>query len=211
MRFGFQAMTVVSCFLLCLGAQTLPKFMGRQVTIIEPNHTKDGFPKGPAMLCLDGPPRRQCYTAPKDYGNNPTVTPVQLGKDQPALLFSVETGGVSGWSVHYVLLDADLEDFLGEDVTVSNQNEHGFWNEPMISDQKIFLTANYVWGPDEGHYGPHRWIISAYFPKASGDDGRYRLQDRYMTVRHYDLESQDVLAAEKPEILARLRRIKSAR
>jgi hypothetical protein len=32
-----------------------------------------------------------------------------------------------------------------------------------------------------------------------------------MTVRHYDLESQDVLAAEKPEILARLRRIKSAR
>jgi hypothetical protein len=146
MRFGFQAMTVVSCFLLCLGAQTLPKFMGRQVTIIEPNHTKDGFPKGPAMLCLDGPPRRQCYTAPKDYGNNPTVTPVQLGKDQPALLFSVETGGVSGWSVHYVLLDADLEDFLGEDVTVSNQNEHGFWNEPMISDQKIFLTANYVWG-----------------------------------------------------------------
>lgn len=211
MRFGFRVMAAVCCFLGSVGAQPLPKFMGRQVTIIEPDYTEDGFPKGPAMVCLEGAPARQCYTMPKDFGNKPAITPVQLRKDQPGLLFSAETGGVSGWSVHYVLLDSDLKDFLGEDVTVSNQNQHGFWNAPAITDQKIFLTANYVWGPDEGPYGPHRWMISAYFPEAIGDDGSYRLQDRYMTVRKYDYEKADILASEKPEILSRLRRVKSAR
>jgi len=95
-------------------------FMGRQVTIIEPQHTDDGFPKGPASICLEGSPKRQCYTAPNDFGNNPKVTAVQLRKDLPALLFLAETGGVSGWSVHFALLGPNLENMLLAD-SVDNQ------------------------------------------------------------------------------------------
>jgi hypothetical protein len=97
----------------------LSKFMGREVTITEPERDPDGFfPKGPASVCLEGPPQRQCYTAPKAFGNSPAVTSVQL------------------------------------------------------------------------------------------DDSYYYLEDRYMTVRKYDLERHaDVLASERQEILARLRRL----
>ncbi len=210
MRSGFQAMAAFGCFLGSIGAQPLPKFMGRQVTIIEPQHTDDGFPKGPASICVEGPPKRQCYMAPNDFGNNPKVTAVQLRKDLPALLFSAETGGVSGWSVHFALLGSDMNNMLLAD-SVDNQNQHALWSEPTISDEPIFLVAVYAAGSDEAHYGPHRYIISAYFPNRSFDDGVYLLEDRYMTVRLYDLQANaDVPGSEKPEILSRLRRVKSA-
>jgi hypothetical protein len=78
--------------------------MGREVTIIAPELEEDGFfPKGPASVCVEGP-QRQCYTAPKDFGNSPAVTVVQVEKDMPALLFSAATGGVSGFQIHFALL-----------------------------------------------------------------------------------------------------------
>jgi hypothetical protein len=62
--------------------------MCREVTIIEPEHDADDtdgfFPKGPASVCVEGPPQRQCYTAPKEFGNSPTVAVVQLKRDMPA-------------------------------------------------------------------------------------------------------------------------------
>jgi len=40
----------------------------------------------------------------------------------------------------------------------------------------------------------------------------YSLEDQYMTVRRYDLDAKDdVLASEKQEILARLKRVKEER
>jgi hypothetical protein len=64
------------------------RFMGREVTIIDPGRDPDGFfPKGPASVCVEGPPQRQCYTAPQEFGNNPTIDVVQLEKDLSALLF----------------------------------------------------------------------------------------------------------------------------
>ena len=210
MRFGFRAMVAVCCVVGSVDAQTPLKFLGRRVTIVEPEHTDDGFPKGPAMVCLEGPPNRQCYTAPKDYGNKASAEVVELQNSEPAILFSAETGGVSGWAVHFALLGPAFEDMLPGVVSISNQNQHAFWNEPGISEQTIFLTADYVWGPDDSHYGLHRWIISAYFPGPEPDNDRYYLQDRYMTVRRYDSETQDILGSEKPEILSRLRRVKSA-
>src|SRR5947208_2312250 len=82
--------------------QALPKFMGREITVVEPETDADGVsPKGPASVCIKGPPRRQCYTAPKEFGRFPTVELVRFGKDQPALLFSAATGGVSGFMVHF--------------------------------------------------------------------------------------------------------------
>src|SRR5262245_47886407 len=71
-------------------------FMGRDVTIIEPEREDEFFPKGPATVCLEGPPERQCYTPSKEYGNSPEVKVVQVKKGMPALLFKVESGGVSG-------------------------------------------------------------------------------------------------------------------
>jgi hypothetical protein len=137
---------------------------------------------------------------------------VQLQKDVSALLFSAESGGVSGWQVYFALLGPGFEDLLLADVTVSNQNQHAFWNEPAISDQPMLLMANYAAGSDEAHYGPHRYIISAYFPNRLYDAaGVYLLQDQYMTIRTYDLQEHvDILGAEKQEILARLRRVKSS-
>jgi len=69
-------------------------------------------------------------------------------------------------------------------------------------------ATSFVRGPDEAHYDPHRYLVSAYVLKPSS---HYYLEDRYMTVRKFDLESKvDFLASEKQEILARLRRAKAA-
>ena len=224
---AMAAKLIIPAVLLCLGSehasaqspsrQDLPKFMGRQVTIIEPELDVDGFfSKGPASICIEGPPQRQCYTAPRDFGRNPKVSLVQLEKDLPALLFAAESGGVSGWALHFALLRPgtgnSLED-LFIDVSVSNESQYAFWNDATISAAPIFLTADFVWGPDESHYSEHRYIISAYVwtPNAIVDDARsYYLEDQYLTVRKYDLDANaDVLTSEKQEILARLARVKA--
>src|SRR4051812_48505922 len=40
-----------------------PTFMGRKVIITEPEIEDGMFPKGPATVCLEGPPQRQCFSA----------------------------------------------------------------------------------------------------------------------------------------------------
>ncbi|MBZ5676547.1 MAG: hypothetical protein LAP61_20105 [Acidobacteriia bacterium] len=195
----------------------LPKFMGREVTITEPEKADaDGFfPKGPASVCIEAPPKRQCYTAPEMFGNSPTVELVQLTKDMPALLFSAESPGVSGWGIHFALLrpgtGENLQDLLIADGSVSNQSQHVMWNDSAISDAPIFLTADFIWGSDEGHYGEHRYVISAYVMKRASiaDDPTYYLEDRFMTLHRYDYEKVDILTSEKQEILARLARVKA--
>jgi len=193
--------------------QHLPSFMGRAVSVVEPKLDPDGFfPEGPASVCVEFLPQRQCYTAPKDFGRNPAVTVVQLEKNAPALFFSAVSGGVSGFEIHFALLQPgrakDLEDILN--VSVSNQSQHAFWNDPSISTTPIFVTADFIQGPEESHYSEHRYMISAYVFGLSREIDRYYLQDRYMTVQKYDLDAKvDILASEKQEILARLRRIKS--
>ena len=206
-----------------VGAQTvrrspeLPRFMGREVTITEPEASADGFfPKGPASVCVEGPPQRQCYTAPEGFGRRPTVELVQVEKDKPALLFSAETPGTSGWQVHFALLrpgsEKNLQNLFMSDPSVSNQSQHAFWNESAVSEVPVFVTADFVWGPSESHYVEHRYIISAYVWRHESltDNFAYYLEDRYMTVRKYDLDANaNVLNSEKPEILARLKRVKA--
>jgi hypothetical protein len=195
--------------------QAVPKFMGREVTITDPGTDADGFfPKGPATICIEGPPQRQCYTAPKDFGGSPAATLVQVEKGMPALLFSAESGGVSGFSIHFALLHPgpgkELQDLFLSDISISNQSEHEFWNLPAISDAPIFATADYVTGPDEAHYSEHRYIVSTYVRRPSSplDGLYYYLEDQYMTTRKY-LENAHILSSEKPEIIARLKRVKA--
>ncbi len=190
--------------------------MGREVTVVEPEREPDGFfPKGPASVCLEGPPQRQCYSAPQEFGNNPAIVLVELKKDMPALLFSAASAGVSGWGIHFALLrpgtGKDLRDLFPSGILVSNQSESAFWNEPALFDSQIFVTADYFWGPNEGHLGEHRYIISAYVLKPSSIVGDlcYNLAVRFTTNRAYDLESERVLASEKKEILTRLTLLKA--
>lgn len=204
--------------LLCAHASaedTLPKFMGREVTVTESPTDPDGlFPTGPASVCIEGPPQRQCYTAPKEFGRSPEVELVEVEKRKPALLFSAASVGGSGFDVHFALLRPGtgkvLDNLLILDGPVSNQSQHEFWTDSGISPAPIFVTADFVWGPDEAHYGTHRFIISAYVfrqSELSGDFG-YWLQDRYMTARQYDPDvNDDVLFSEKLEVLSRLARI----
>ena len=216
-----------SILLLFLGsnavAQTIhrspevPRFMGREVVITEPATDEDGFfPKGPASICIEGPPQEQCYTAPENFGGTPKAEFVQVEKDVAAVLFSADSGGVSGWGIHFALLrpgnQKTLEDLFVSDTSVSNQSEHEFWADSTLSPAKIFVTANFVWGPDEAHYSPHRYTISVYVLKHTReiiDDSNYYLEDRYMTGRSYDSEKDHILASERPEIIARLRRLKA--
>jgi hypothetical protein len=211
--------TLTLLFILAegMGAQNLPTFMGRKIEITEPQRDADGmFPKGPAAICIVGPPQRQCYTAPDDFGNSPKVTLVQLKKGMLAIFFEAASGGTSGWRVHFALLrpnaGKDLEDLFSSDIEISNQSHHAFWSDPAISNALIFVTADSEWGPDEAHYDKHRFIVSAYTYKhqALTNDESYFLEDRYMTAKKYNLEAKDdVLASEKQEILARLKRLVS--
>ena len=194
----------------------MPRFMGREVIITEPETDADGyFAKGSASICIEAPPERQCYTAPDRYGHGQSELIFSEG-NTPALLFQAESVGTSGSSLHFALLrpgnGKDLDDLFFSDMTLSNQSEHAFWSDPIISPAKIFVTADFVWGPDESHYSNHRYIISAYILRHTAllDDPYYYLQDQYMTARSYDLEKAHILSSEKPEIVARLRRLKSA-
>jgi hypothetical protein len=192
-----------------------PRFLGRQVTIQEPQTDADGFfPKGSATICLSAPPQKQCLTAPSDYGRVLALNTVRINSNLSALYLEVASGGVSGFAIQSFLLrpgtGANLEDLFGSDTRVSNQSQREFWDEPGISEAKVFVEADYVWGPGEAHYDSHRYMISAYVWKHSDltDDDQYYLEDRYLTIHKYDLEAQEsILADEKQEILARLRRI----
>src|SRR6476646_4066197 len=102
---------IIAAILLFLGSKNLgahpvpgkeiPKFMGHAVTIAEPKRDAYGEPEGPASVCVEFAPQRQCYAAPKEFGNYPTVTVVQVRKDLSALFFSAQSYGVSGWQIHF--------------------------------------------------------------------------------------------------------------
>ncbi len=214
-------LSVLLLLALRASAQSAPpaalKFMGRDVVVVDsgPDPADEFFPKGPASVCLAGQPR-QCYTTPRPAGH-PVASVVQVKRGMPALLFSSDSGGVSGTSISFVLLrlgaGGDLDNLFPK-IEISEQSQNAFWNEPSISDAQSFITADYVLGVDEAHWDKHRYRISAYVLKPSSllDGPTYQLEDQFMTARKYDLEGGsskvDILAAKKLEILRRLRQVK---
>jgi hypothetical protein len=207
-----------------LNAQTPPtekklsfRFQGRDVILIDPG-MKDGFePNGPASVCIEGPPLRQCFTMPEGYGRAPAVKLVEMRKDDPLLVFSAETDGVSGFGVQFAFLRSsegkELDNVLPGGARISDQSRSDFLREPAISDHLIFVTAQYKWGPSEAHLDSHRFIITAYVWIYSSltDSWGYYADDEYLTVSKYDSESDDILARERPEIVRRLTIAKKAR
>jgi hypothetical protein len=211
-RFSMQSIKLLGVFAMAAiaGAQTVHQYMGREVVVYPPPGEDDGSgasPPAPAKVCVEGPPQEQCYSTPKGFGWNPGVEVVQFAQDKSALFFGAWTGGVSGRGAHYALLvpgaGKTLENILSGDVSLSNQSRTAFWNEPDASDAKIFVTADYLWGPGESHYEEHRYEISVYVLY-----GFYALVDRYVTSRWYDLDANnDVLGSERAEIVARLKKV----
>lgn len=189
-----RAIKLLGVFVIaaCAGAQTAPKFMGREVVTYGSGRESDSGPApSPARLCIEGPPQQQCYSAPKDFGWSPTVEVVRFAKDRSALLFSASTGGVSGWGIHYALLAPDagneLEDLFLGDVSVSNQNRRAFWSEPDISDAKInyYIASTYLYATSSTHVsvlkdstgypaacgtGPAVWVRQTQVQLVTGSD-----------------------------------------
>jgi len=151
-------------------------YLGRQVTVVDPGtEDPDGFcPKGEAKVCVQGQQEKNCYTAPKGVGRRPSLSVVELRKGESALFFEAASGGVSGFGLHFALLKFcegarfsgcrvdELKNLLPYELMISNQSQHAWWELSEISDSKVFLTAEYVWGPREAHYTDHRYIVSVY-------------------------------------------------
>jgi hypothetical protein len=199
---------------LALTAQPALKFQGENVVLTEVKADNSGV-QAPASICVEWPEQRQCYTTPQGYGRAPSASKVQVSKELEAMLFSVATSGTNDYGIHFALLTKgggrELQDLFFGTIEASNQSQHELWNEPSISDSKVFVIADYVWGPSETTREPHRYMISAYVRKSTTafDTAHYYLADRYMTARKYDSQSEiDILATEKSEILARLSRLK---
>lgn len=198
-------------------------FNGQRVTLTVGKLNQDGWPTGPAKLCLA--PSGMCFTAPDDaspFGLSPHASVVQLGENRRALLFTaIAAAGGSGGQKLLALLEVRkgrLEDLLGSvdtgpsaGVTISELGEYKIWLEPTVSKTALFVTADYVWGSGETHFSDHRYIIHTYdLGTTPGSDAQtYFLRDEYMTEQKYPSESGvDLLEHEKPEVLARLRRQK---
>jgi hypothetical protein len=200
-------------------------YLGRQLTVVDPGtEDPDGFfPKGEARVCVQGQQERDCYTAPRGIGRTPTLSVIELRGGEPALLFEAASGGVSGFVFHFALLEFcdrnrfprcgvnELKNLFPLDLEDSNQSRHAWWELSGISHSKVFLTADFVWGNREAHTSDHRYIVSVYVRRPDDfDELPYYLVDQFMTVRFYDGELDDVLGAEKQQILARLNRVKAS-
>jgi hypothetical protein len=199
---------------LALTAQPALKFQGENVVLTEAKPDDSGV-QAPASICVEWPEQRQCYTTPQGYSRSPGASTVQVSQEVEAILFSAATSGTSDYGIHFALLTKgggrELQDLFFGPIEASDQSQHALWNEPSISGSKIFVIADYVWGPGETTHEPHRYMISAYVRKSTAafDTAHYYLTDRYMTARKYDPQSKtDILTTEKSEILARLSRLK---
>jgi hypothetical protein len=148
MRLLLLALVASGLYGQTVSQDSVTEFMGRKVTITEAETDARGFPKGPATLCLEGPPHRQCFTEPGDFGVGPAATSVELNKGMFALLFSATSPGADGSVDRLALLHpgegSDLEDLFRGGVPISNFGDYAFWVEPFGSEVPIFVTADYV-------------------------------------------------------------------
>ncbi len=198
-----------------LPAQFPRTFAGRELRVETPPQDPDGFDvHGKAILCLGDSSARQCHESPKDYGRYVEVGIRPLGSAGRAILFTAASGGVSGYSIYLSLLRLDsagkLENVLPENVVITIQGKYALLNVSRVSPVPLFVTADYVWGRDESHFSPHRFLISTYVWRYSHDALRHAffLEDRYLTANYYDFEkSPDIIAAERKELLRRLQRV----
>jgi len=205
--------------------QSVTEFNGHKVILVEPKRDANGWATESYKLCFDSPtPPRHCFKPSERFGPVGSVTdlrPIDLGRGRSGLFIATAANfGGPGTIVELALLDFpnprdEIENRLFLEGYLSEISYYDFWNESSISDAPIFITANYVWGAEVGRFSDHRFIISSYVlreDKISPESFYYRLDDRYMTVNKYTSDDKSpVLSREKPEILARLKRVNAER
>ncbi len=102
------------------------------------------------------------------------------------MLFNANCGGGSGSADRYVLLrsepDGHIKNLLPE-IIVTNQADVSTWDLPTVSSMPVFLTADYIWGGMEGHYGDHFFEVRMYVYDAPTD--QYKLSHKYRTAHKY--------------------------
>ena len=123
------------------------------------------------------------------------------------MLFNANCGGGSGSADRYVLLrsepDGQLKNLLPE-IVVSNQADVATWDLPIVSPMPVFVTADFLWGPNEGHYSSHFFEVRMYVYDGAAD--RYKLRHKYQTAHKYPgidnwEQAPEVLEKERVKII----------
>ena len=114
-----------------------------------------------------------------------SVSAVEWRKTCLPSFFSAVSGGVSGFGIHLLSALAletkkHLEDSLDVSVSESKASTH-FWKDPVISKAAIFVTADFIQGPEGKSRQRAQVHDFAYVFRALPGIDRYYLQDRYMT------------------------------
>ncbi|MFZ0303957.1 MAG: hypothetical protein WAL75_14805 [Terracidiphilus sp.] len=180
------------------------------------------MPSTPARICL-GTGTAHCYAleSTKDYtfGMEPKATEIGRLDGQPVVLFSAMFSGCgSGTLTDYSLLTVRAGEFVDllPHVRLTNQSQHQLWSLPQVSKLPVLVTADFIWdfdafkkskGQEETHFAAHRYHVEAFAfdPKS----GQYLQKVSFDTTNKYpgldEVDQIEVVGAEKPHILAKLR------
>ena len=191
-------------------------FMGHSVQITTPPVDYIGSALEPATICLTSPQGQLCFKPPAgtnlpSFGLRPEARAVRLRPGYEGLLFTAKSSGGGSGSLHLLALlepgaGSNLENLLPPGLSVTEQGEYRFWDEPSISDTALLVVADYVWGDGETHFSAHYFRISSYV--FNSESRHYELRDEYITGKKYpsldEVDSITALEQEKPEVLGRL-------
>lgn len=160
-------------------------------------YAKADFPSKPARLCLLNAPRT-CYKLDSirdgsftkgevvNFGRAPRAERHELSDGGSLVLFMASSGGGSGTTFRLALLrystTGSLDDLLPRTL-VDNQSDYALWEEPNLSSMPILLTADFLWGAMEAHYGDHRYTVRAY--RYDEPSAKYEPVLRYVTKHKY--------------------------
>ena len=175
-----------------------------------------GMPTAPARICLAASGSGHCYAPPSDkyaFGLEPKAQTVGNLNGQDLVLFTASfSSGGNGHLTHLAILkqqSSDLVDLLPQ-VQLTNQSEYKLWNLPQFSNMPVLVTADYIWdiAAEETHFSAHRYHIEAFVFDAPS--GQYVQVFHCGTLKKYpgldDVDAVKVLDAEKPAILAKLKK-----
>jgi hypothetical protein len=209
MRYGLFLPLIVACLLGSAYSQD-PLF-----TLVPGNLDPDGIPISDAKVCLTGA-HPTCYHMPDltrgdvtyVFGLDPHAEAMMAPGPVPWLLFDATYSALgSGSLTQYAILRSEgtyLVDVLSG-VALTNVSDHAIWHEPKFSPFPLVVSADFVWGKNETHFGRHSHTVEVrrYDP----DEHEYFRILTYRTSRKYaggDSAPIRVLAPERAEILRRL-------
>ncbi|WP_423395238.1 hypothetical protein [Burkholderia sp. LMG 21824] len=179
----------------------------------------DGLPLSGVKLCVL-PGHAPCFEMPPaplpdgstkvqyQFGLDPRSERLPIASGGSWMFFSgMFSGGGSGMLERVAVLryraNGKVENVIPK-VTQTELADRAMWTVPDVSPYPLFVRADYVWGKDESHFGPHFFVVDAWvFDPAAN---LYTKRFSYRTTRRYDRGegSDHVLAAERAEIMRRL-------